>query len=510
MGVSTVTEPIDWANEPFVNHRHPPLGGIVGFLKEKAPKRNGSAPVPPGKMSPDQLEELLSCIDVTRYRGQGWGPDGTWWPLVCAAHHGTGGSLDAKDKFVTWAWTDPEYELSSKPGEEWDRVRDDKPGGVTWKTLLKHARESSAGDVNKLATIDRIEMQMVFVPQGVPSIDSTAATAADGPMPIDAVDLQSQNPDLHEPVIEGLLRVGETANLIAAPKTGKSWLAYSLALSVATGRKWLDHWETIPGRVLLIDNELHKATIAGRIPMVADAMGLKPDDYRGRFDVYSVRGRLESYAQLAAGLMSRIESGYYSLIIVDAHYRQLGGVNENDNGAITAVYNLLDHMAMQAGAAWVLIHHTSKGAQGEKAVTDVGAGAGSQSRAADAHLVLRPHVEEGHIVLDTAVRSWKPPEPVTLRWNLPLWVPSELDPSQLETATTRKAKQQDEKDEFPTRQLLGLIGGQGQVSKNWLKDATGWGDDRLRRMLRKLVEVGSIVEVETTYKGRDQTLYELP
>ena len=43
---------------------------------------------------------------------------------------------------------------------------------------------------------------------------------------IPAEELLDRNPALHLPVIHGLLRQGETLNLIAAPKIGKSWLAH--------------------------------------------------------------------------------------------------------------------------------------------------------------------------------------------------------------------------------------------------------------------------------------------
>ncbi|MGC9420900.1 MAG: hypothetical protein ACP5EN_18200, partial [Rhodovulum sp.] len=76
--------------------------------------------------------------------------------------------------------------------------------------------------------------------------------------------------------------------------------------------------------------------------------------------------------------------------------------------------------------------HTSKGNQSGKAVTDVGAGAGSQSRAADTHLVLRPHEEDDIVVLESAVRSWPPMPPRALHWEWPLFTPTdEVDTSVL-------------------------------------------------------------------------------
>ncbi|MCD4824701.1 MAG: AAA family ATPase [Phycisphaerae bacterium] len=41
-------------------------------------------------------------------------------------------------------------------------------------------------------------------------------------------------PRLHRPIIHGLLREGETMNIIAAPK-GKSWMSTDQAMAVALG-----------------------------------------------------------------------------------------------------------------------------------------------------------------------------------------------------------------------------------------------------------------------------------
>jgi hypothetical protein len=59
-------------------------------------------------------------------------------------------------------------------------------------------------------------------------------------------------------------------NVIAA-KTGKSWLINDMATAVATGRQWLDTYDTEKGNVLILDNELHGETFANRLPKVARA-----------------------------------------------------------------------------------------------------------------------------------------------------------------------------------------------------------------------------------------------
>jgi RecA-family ATPase len=105
-------------------------------------------------------------------------------------------------------------------------------------------------------------------------------------------------PALRPPVIHGLLREGETMNVIASPKTGKSWLTIDLALAVAAGRPWLGRFETVRGDVLIIDNELHPETSSHRIPRVAEARGLTLADIGDRVSVDNLRGRLKSLLDL--------------------------------------------------------------------------------------------------------------------------------------------------------------------------------------------------------------------
>ena len=253
-------------------------------------------------------------------------------------------------------------------------------------------------------------------------------------------------PTLRAPVIVGLLRRGETMNVIAPPKTGKSWLVLGLAMAVATGRRWLDAFETVPGPVLIIDNELHAETLAHRIPQVAEALGVGLDEIGETICVQSLRGQLRDLFNLRPYFES-LEPGRFALVALDAFYRFMpAGCDENDNGTMAGLYNHIDRYADRLGCSFVLIHHTTKGNQSAKAVTDVGAGAGSQSRATDTHLVMRPHEEPGAVVLDAAVRSWPPIEPMCLRWTFPVWTPApDLDPAALRSEKPKRRKR-DEPD----------------------------------------------------------------
>lgn len=104
--------------------------------------------------------------------------------------------------------------------------------------------------------------------------------------------------------------------------------------------------------------------------------------------------------------------------------------------------------APKTGKSWlVLIHHTTKGLQSGKGVTDVSAGAGSQSRAADCHFILRPHEVDDCLSVDAVARSWPPPEAFVIRKSFPLWTSDPaLDPRDLKKPY-QKPRKRDEDDD---------------------------------------------------------------
>jgi len=190
------------------------------------------------------------------------------------------------------------------------------------------------------------------------------------------------------------------------------------------------------------------------------------------------------------------------MVILDAFYRFIPkDTDENDNGSVSQLYNHLDHWAMTLGCCFVLIHHASKGSQSGKAVTDVGAGAGSQSRATDSHLVLRAHEQDKVVVLDAAVRSWPPIQPVCLRWDFPVFNPApELDPRALRSERPRRQpKEQNSKapaKSEPTwdtaRFISHFLSSEGKTKALVLESAehAGLSQRRAETLLKRALETG--------------------
>ena len=302
------------------------------------------------------------------------------------------------------------------------------------------------------------------------------------------------------PVIDGLVRKGETANIVSVTKVGKSWLMYYILLSIATGKTLFDNYQSSLGRVLLIDNELHKPTLANRISTVGAAMGLLVDDYGDKLDVWPLRGNLRSLRELNTELLATAK-GEYQAIAFDARYRfAVDGESENDNASQAMFYNELDRIAEHTDAALFLVHHSTKGSQTEKRITDVGAGAGAQSRAADSHLILREHEEEGHIVFDAAVRSFPPVKPMVLRWEFPLWVPTDEDPRLLKGVKTKGESRQDQRDKEATMKILGVLLTEPATASQ-VREHTGLSRDRAKRLLDILVSEGQIQSRDIKIRG---------
>lgn len=247
-------------------------------------------------------------------------------------------------------------------------------------------------------------------------------------------ELVKEYPDLRPEVIRGLLRRGETMNIVSGTKLGKSWLSYGIGLCVVTGKRLWDTFLPVPGKALLIDNEIHPETLAFRLPRVAKSYGIEPDSYQGLLRTVNLRSHNMDMPAIGRYL-GNIEPGEYSLVIIDALYRTYPeGTDENSNADMTRLFNLVDQIAAKLDSAVALVHHTTKGLQSGKQVTDVGSGAGAQSRACDTHLILRPHKDDKAVVVEAALRSFPPIEPICLKFEWPIWkLAGDLDPAELKT-----------------------------------------------------------------------------
>lgn len=302
-------------------------------------------------------------------------------------------------------------------------------------------------------------------------------------------------PVLGEPVIHGFARRGEVMNLISSTKCGKTFLVYFTLLSLASGRDWFGHKVSRRYRVLLLDNELKPKDIAFRLRVVAEAMGLKDHEWRDRMKVIACRGRGIDVTHLWQIAEELHGSGAPEVVAVDSLYRFTpAGSNENDNSSMTAVMEQLIRFADELDAMVLVVHHSTKGDQSERSVTDVGSGAGSVSRAADTHLILRGHKEDGCVVMEARTRTFVEPEPTVLRWGFPLWsVDPDLSPRELRSPRQEKKDAEDQTAAEELAEAVARIVREGKkATQSALMEATGMRRDRVKRLAALAVSMGLI------------------
>ncbi|HET6248400.1 MAG TPA: DnaB-like helicase N-terminal domain-containing protein [Tepidisphaeraceae bacterium] len=240
------------------------------------------------------------------------------------------------------------------------------------------------------------------------------------PRPVSIDELEAANPAPRPIAIDGLLHLCDVGQITGASKAMKTWLADALAISFASGREWLGH-QTMGGKVLYFDAELHPKTIINRTSKIASALGIAREEYAHNLRFLPMRGRRMNLNTIDPLMRSLGDDGY-SLIIIDPIYRLYPpGFVENDAAGWIDVGNKFLEWATILNLAIMFVHHSPKGIQGGRSALDVGSGSGVQARFADLYITIREHEDENCAVMDAIPRDFAQPPPAGLRWNFPIW-----------------------------------------------------------------------------------------
>lgn len=133
---------------PDLTERPKVPGRLIKLLKRDVPKQTAQS----GTLSPEQLEKLLDQLPI-----EDFATNDAWFPLLCAAHHGTNGT--GIEEFVEWSCGDMEF------GEDAEliRARWDSLGGkalnytvnTLYKTVLTYGGTTSV--VSAQSDFDGVE-----------------------------------------------------------------------------------------------------------------------------------------------------------------------------------------------------------------------------------------------------------------------------------------------------------------------------------------------------------------
>jgi len=159
-------------------------------------------------------------------------------------------------------------------------------------------------------------------------------------------------------LIRGLWPADAYGVLGAEDKAGKTWAVLDLAVSVATGTRWLDHFEVEGGPVLAFLGEGGPRNIVRRLEAIAANRKASMDD-RADLRLAPAVPVLSSAPDLA-DVRAELEDHPARLVIIEPLYLAAAGLKGSDLYAMGEALGEIQRICEEARAALVITTHWNK------------------------------------------------------------------------------------------------------------------------------------------------------
>jgi hypothetical protein len=184
-------------------------------------------------------------------------------------------------------------------------------------------------------------------------------------------------------LIQGLWPADAYGVLAAQEKAGKTWAALDLAVSVASGRPWLDHFPCpSPGPVLLFLGEGGERATVRRIQAIAASKGVDPDQLADQLRLCFRVPRLAapSAGSELAAIQQELQAHPAALVVLDPLYLAAAGASGSNLYDMGAVLQAIQGVCQAAGCALLVVTHWNKTGDGRGADRISGAGPAAWAR----------------------------------------------------------------------------------------------------------------------------------
>jgi hypothetical protein len=184
-------------------------------------------------------------------------------------------------------------------------------------------------------------------------------------------------------LIQGLWPADAYGVLAAQEKAGKTWAALDLAVSVATGQPWLDHYACPnPGPVLIFLGEGGERATVRRIEAIATSKGVDPGQLADQLRLCFRVPRLAAPGaggELAA-IQAELAAHPAALVVLDPLYLAAAGASGSNLYDMGAVLQAIQGVCQAAGCALLVVTHWNKTGDGRGADRISGAGPAAWAR----------------------------------------------------------------------------------------------------------------------------------
>lgn len=304
---------------------------------------------------PDRPEEEIQAIIADALQR-----DGDFAQLwSCTEHPGKLGDESEDDfAFCTAAWRATGFQLSAGDlmhgldASPWAETKDNTATKWHWDKWHGTGHRST-GDYRKNTALRAYKKAKQ---DEAAALDGFKSLAPEKPRFVTAAELDRMELPPVQWAVPGLLPAG-LVFLVAAPKMGKSWLAFDLCLSVAAGDDWLGY-ETNQGATLYLALEDGLNRLQKRLKTIGD--GFTPPPAGCTLAINA--------PMLNAGLLEFLDGWLTEhpdakLVCIDTFQKVKPpqGKNENAYGADYRICSPLQAWAIQHNICVLLVHHTKKG-----------------------------------------------------------------------------------------------------------------------------------------------------
>lgn len=202
-------------------------------------------------------------------------------------------------------------------------------------------------------------------------------------------------------VLPGLL-AGSVGLIVGQGAVGKSFLALQIGLAVATGQPvagglWSPGGS---GPVTLVFGEDQTKLLLERLYWLRQQEGIDDDEAARIDENIDIRSGYGEDMRVVAKTRDGLADGpFYKTLLQLARGRRVLGVDplaflsdgdENDNGSMTRLMQTLQRIARETGCTIILLHHVSKGGEGDREEWTAARGASSLTTTCRWQVNLRP------------------------------------------------------------------------------------------------------------------------
>ena len=173
---------------------------------------------------------------------------------------------------------------------------------------------------------------------------------------------------LHPPVyVLPSLRPRTVGLIVAQEGVGKSFLALEIGLAKASGFDLTGIGITGPGRVIYFSKEDPPEIIEERLQSIASFLPTEAREASDGLKIVSLYGKPATIVSEKSVVNEKlirqiIKAGSGKDLLIFDTLRKLHDLEENSSGEMKVLLEIFDRIALETGAAVLLIHHTNKSA----------------------------------------------------------------------------------------------------------------------------------------------------